>query len=101
MRTVRICQLGAPLNLNDEFTLDEDGYGHLIRVLRFTANTPFVVFDGIGNEYEAVLTNVGKKASFKCLNKLSVNVESPLFIELGQVISRGDKMEFTIQKAVE
>ena len=101
MRTVRICQLGAPLNLNDEFTLDEDGYGHLIRVLRFTANTPFVVFDGLGNEYEAVLTNVGKKASFKCLNKLSVNVESPLFIELGQVISRGDKMEFTIQKAVE
>ena len=32
---------------------------------------------------------------------MSVNVESPLFIELGQVISRGDKMEFTIQKAVE
>lgn len=61
MRTVRICQLNAPLNLTDEFTLDDDGYGHLVRVLRFKENDEFVVFDGIGHEYEAVLTKVGKK----------------------------------------
>ncbi len=29
------------------------------------------------------------------------SVESPLAIHLGQVISRGDKMDFTIQKSVE
>lgn len=45
MRTVRICQLNAPLNLTDEFTLDDDGYGHLVRVLRFKENDEFVVFD--------------------------------------------------------
>lgn len=101
MRTVRICQYQAPLNLDAELTLDEDGYGHLIRVLRFNANDEFIVFDGLGHEYEAVLTNVSKSASYKCTKEVIRNVESPVFVELGQVISRGDKMEFTIQKAVE
>ncbi|NLK84831.1 MAG: 16S rRNA (uracil(1498)-N(3))-methyltransferase [Aeromonadales bacterium] len=101
MRTVRICQLKAPLAIDAELPLDDDGYGHLIRVLRFTEDDEFVVFDGLGNEYEAILTAAGKSATYKCTKKIERNVESPLFIELGQVISRGDKMEFTIQKAVE
>lgn len=101
MRTVRICQLNAPLNLTDEFTLDDDGYGHLVRVLRFKENDEFVVFDGIGHEYEAVLTKVGKSANYKCTKVIERNVESPVRVELGQVISRGERMEFTIQKAVE
>ncbi len=101
MRTVRICKLNAPLNLTDEFTLDDDGYGHLVRVLRFKENDEFVVFDGIGHEYEAVLTKVGKSANYKCTKVIERNVESPVRVELGQVISRGDRMEFTIQKAVE
>ena len=35
MRDVRICQFRANLNLSDTFSLDDDGFGHLIRVLRF------------------------------------------------------------------
>lgn len=102
MRTVRICQYNASLALNSEFELDEDGFGHLIRVLRFRENDPFVVFDGKGHEYEAVILTASKsKATYKCVSELQRNVESPLYIELGQVISRGDKMEFTIQKACE
>lgn len=101
MRDVRICQFKANLNLNDTFTLDDDGFGHLIRVLRFKQGDDFIVFDGLGNEYNATLVEVTKKATFKCINKIERNVESPLAVELGQVISRGDKMEFTIQKATE
>ncbi len=33
--------------------------------------------------------------------RVESNIESPLDLHLGQVISRGDKMEFTIQKSVE
>lgn len=101
MRDVRICQFKANLNLNDTFTLDDDGFGHLIRVLRFKQGDDFIVFDGLGNEYNATLVEVTKKATFKCISKIERNVESPLAVELGQVISRGDKMEFTIQKATE
>ena len=53
MRDVRICQFKANLNLNDTFTLDDDGFGHLIRVLRFKQGDDFIVFDGLGNEYNA------------------------------------------------
>lgn len=101
MRTVRICQYQAKLELNTPLTLDEDGFGHLIRVLRFNKDDEFVVFDGLGHEYEAVLTEAGKNATYVCTKEIVRNVESPVFVELGQVISRGDKMEFTIQKAVE
>ena len=103
MRNVRICQFEANLNLEQEFCLDDDGFGHLIKVLRFKQDDPFTVFNGLETyEYEAVLTEVtNKKASFKCLKKIERNVESPLLIELGQVVSKGDKMEFTIQKACE
>ncbi len=102
MRTVRICQMDAPLAEKYESVLNEDGFGHLIRVLRFRENDSFVVFDGCGNEFNALLTKVEKNsASFICTDRISRNVESPLKIELGQVISRGDKMDFTIQKACE
>ena len=102
MRTVRICQYNANLAENVELELDEDGFGHLVRVLRFKENDPFVVFDGNGHEYEAVICSASKsKATYKCVKEIQRNVESPLYIELGQVISRGDKMEFTIQKACE
>lgn len=101
MRTVRICQLNAPLAINAELTLDDDGFGHLIRVLRFKKDDEFVVFDGNGHEFEAVLLSDDKSATYKCTKEIVRNVESPIYVELGQVISRGDKMEFTIQKAVE
>lgn len=102
MRTVRICQLNASLNTEQDFTLDDYGFGHLVRVLRFGTDDEFVVFDGVGHEFNAVLTSTSKsQATFKCTSEIIRNVESPLEIELGQVISRGDKMDFTIQKAVE
>lgn len=101
MRTVRIFEGQASLKTNENFTLSQDGYGHLIRVLRFKEGDNFVVFDGLGNEFNAVLTQVNKQALALCLDRINRNIESPLEIELGQVISRGDKMEFTIQKAVE
>ncbi|MGN0914730.1 MAG: 16S rRNA (uracil(1498)-N(3))-methyltransferase [Succinivibrio sp.] len=102
MRTVRICQLNARIEKDAILELDEDGFGHLIRVLRFKKDDTFVVFDGQGHEAEAVLEEVLKNsATYKITKLLERSVESPVFMELGQVISRGDKMEFTIQKAVE
>jgi 16S rRNA (uracil1498-N3)-methyltransferase len=60
------------------------------------------LFDGSNQLFDATITQVDKKSV-----KVSVTAgvvadnESPLNLHLGQVISRGEKMEFTIQKSIE
>ena len=59
------------------------------------------LFDGSGTYFPAVITSVEKKkVTVTIQSREAANCESPLDLHLGQVISRGDKMEFTIQKAV-
>ncbi|KUI96648.1 16S rRNA (uracil(1498)-N(3))-methyltransferase [Vibrio sp. MEBiC08052] len=83
-------------------TLSEDAAGHVGRVLRMQTGQEILLFDGDGSEYPAVLTEVSKKTVTAQVREAVIrNNESPLHLHLGQVISRGDKMEFTIQKSVE
>lgn len=92
----------SELALNVTVQLDDDAAGHIGRVLRMQAGDTVSLFNGQGGEYLASLTDVGKKTvtatPFEFIDK---NVESPLRVHLGQGISRGDKMDFTIQKSVE
>lgn len=61
-----------------------------------------LLFDGSGAEFPAVIAEVSKKNVLVDISERVENsIESPLDLHLGQVISRGDKMEFTIQKSVE
>ena len=101
MRTVRIYEPQGNLQAQQEITLSENGSGHLCRVLRFKEGDPFNIFDGLGHEFNAILIKSGSQAVAKITDKVVNNSESPLQVELGQVISRGDKMDLTIQKAVE
>ncbi len=49
-----------------------------------------------------MISEVGKKQVLvNITERVENSIESPLDLHLGQVISRGDKMEFTIQKSVE
>lgn len=82
--------------------LSEEASGHVGRVLRMQADQEVLLFDGSGAEFPAVITEVTKKqVSVKVTERVETGCESPLDLHLGQVISRGDKMEFTIQKSVE
>ncbi len=82
--------------------LSEDATNHIGRVLRMREGQELILFDGTNHIYNAVLTEVSKKKiSVDILSETFDNRESNLPIHLGQVISRGDKMEFTIQKSVE
>ena len=61
-----------------------------------------IVFNGEGGEYTATLQSLGRnKATVQVEAFRDVDVESPLHIHLGQALSRGSKMDLTIQKAVE
>lgn len=53
-------------------------------------------------EFPATIAEVSKKnVTVNVTERIERSSESPLDLHLGQVISRGDKMEFTIQKSVE
>ncbi len=82
--------------------LDEDAAHHVGRVMRMQAGQELSLFDGSNAEFSATITDVSKKnVTVEIHDRQEKNLESPLDIHLGQVISRGDKMEFTIQKSVE
>lgn len=82
--------------------LPESVHRHAVQVLRLKAGAPVRLFDGQGRELEATLTLVERKRSKVQLEReLDTQSESPLEITLLQGISRGERMDFAIQKAVE
>ncbi|TYB01520.1 16S rRNA (uracil(1498)-N(3))-methyltransferase [Aggregatibacter actinomycetemcomitans] len=101
MRVPRIYH-PIPLNQHTTCVLSEDGANHVGRVLRMRAGDQLELFDGSNHIYQAVITAVAKKSvEVDILSRQFDDRESPLAIHLGQVISRGERMEFTIQKSVE
>jgi len=102
MRNPRIFQQ-SQFSINETVTLSDDAFGHVVRVLRLKEGDSITLFNGDEPfQYSAILCNVSKKAAeVKVISKDENNSESPLNIHLGQGISRGDRMDFTLQKSVE
>ncbi|MEA3156562.1 MAG: rRNA (uracil1498-N3)-methyltransferase [Betaproteobacteria bacterium] len=75
---------------------------HVAHVLRLTAGDALTVFDGRGHEYPACIERVSKSAVTLTVGEPRVvDRESPLSIVLAQGISSGERMDYTVQKAVE
>lgn len=101
MRTIRIYH-PAPIEPGTQLFLTEDAANHVGRVLRMQHGQSLQLFNGDGQNYAAIITDVSKKHLQVSIESVAANpVESPLRIHLGQGISRGDRMDFAIQKAVE
>ncbi len=107
MSKTRIYQI-TDFIVNNTVKLSDDAFGHMVRVLRLSEGDIVTLFNGRkpnGKEafqYTAKLVDVKKKhASVEIISQEAVNNESPLNIHLGQGISRGDRMDFTLQKSVE
>ncbi|MBV2127741.1 16S rRNA (uracil(1498)-N(3))-methyltransferase [Arsukibacterium indicum] len=101
---MRIPRIYTPqaLTLHQNLALDDDAANHVGRVLRMQQQQVLQLFNGDGNNYAATITEVTKKQVMVTITAVEANpVESPLQIHLGQAISRGDRMDFAIQKAVE
>ncbi|MBS0971466.1 16S rRNA (uracil(1498)-N(3))-methyltransferase [Nissabacter archeti] len=91
-----------PLHSGSTLTLSDEAANHVGRVLRMTAGQQLHLFDGSNQVFPAEITQVEKKSVQVRLGAgVEEDVESPLDLHLGQVISRGEKMEFTIQKSIE
>lgn len=101
MRIPRIYHC-EPLQTNTTISLGDDAANHVGRVLRMTAGQELELFDGSNQTFSAEITESTKKNVFVHIKSSHIDDrESPLDLHLGQVMSRGEKMEFTIQKSVE
>lgn len=88
--------------VGSDVVLPEGPARHITRVLRMGEGTPLVLFDGQGYEAGVRLVEVGRKQTVALVEAIwSGSGESPLSVHLGQAISKGDRMDYAIQKAVE
>lgn len=101
MRVPRVYS-SLPLSIGSRVSLEERAFQYLVRVLRLRPGAELWLFDGQGAEYQAVLEVVAKRAAeVRILERIERHLESPLQIILGQGISRGERMDYALQKAVE
>lgn len=91
-----------PLQGLHELSLGDQATQHVAKVLRLGVGAQLVLFDGRGGQYQASILAVERReVRVRLLGFEAVEVESPLQITLAQGVSKGERMDFTIQKAVE
>ncbi|TNE76686.1 MAG: 16S rRNA (uracil(1498)-N(3))-methyltransferase [Gammaproteobacteria bacterium] len=101
MREIRVFT-DQPLAPGMNVTLEDSVARHLGAVLRLQPGDPVTLFNGTGGEYPATLSRCsGKRVSATIVEFIDADRESPLQIHLGIGLSRGDRMDWAIQKATE
>ncbi len=99
--TIPRIHVGLPLSDHDTVHLPAEAANHL-RVLRMRPGSSLVLFNGEGGEYPADLLALERRAATVRLGvRARVEAESPMPVVLYQGVSRGDRMDWAIQKAVE
>lgn len=101
MRIPRIhtCQ---ELQADTSFDLEPGPSQHVARALRMKVGDALVLFDGRGGEFPATVSAVGKKqVRVETGTHNPREAESPISIHLGIAISRGERMDWVVQKATE
>lgn len=86
---------------NGRVALDARQRHYLIRVLRLDHGAAVQAFDGAGHRWAATLGCDRDTAWLTLDSPIEATPESPLAIRLGQCLSGADKMDWTIEKAVE
>ena len=82
--------------------LEAQASHHLSKVLRMQAGADLILFNGQGGEYEASITEISKKyITLSVGNHHPQNRQSPLAVYLGIAMSKGDRMDWVMQKATE
>ena len=101
MRVPRL-YIDQPLASGDALALNRRALDHAVKVLRLRAGDPLCLFNGQGGEFAAVLVRgAGGTLLAQIGEHASDRRESPLSVCLVQGISRGERMDYTLQKAVE
>ena len=92
----------ADLTVNTQVELTETVFHHWIKVLRAKVGEVATLFNGQGGEYQVTLVEIYKKSANISVDSFNPDDRTPIFNTLlGQVMSKGDRMDYVIQKAVE
>lgn len=93
--------LDAALDQGEQL-LEGDLAHYISRVLRLGPGAPVQIFNGTGQEWPGSVLEAGKRQVRIALEAPAPGLaESPLKVHLGQAMSRGERMDWAIQKAVE
>lgn len=93
--------MAVPIAVGETQPLPDELVPH-VRARRLRPGDSLVLFDGRGTEYPARLETVERRAATVTVEPgVRRDTESPLAISLLQGISKGDRMDFAVQKAVE
>ena len=75
---------------------------HLRRVLRLTVGDPVTLFDDTGWEHEAVIRSLhADRGELEIRRSYEAGRESPLALTLALGLTKGEKMDFVVEKATE
>ena len=92
----------ADLAVDMNVELTETVFHHWVKVLRAQVGEKATLFNGQGGEYEVTLVEVSKKSASVSVDTFNPDDRTPAFTALlGQVMSKGDRMDYVIQKATE
>ena len=101
MRLTRV-YVEAALAAGSPFVIDGSAANHIMRVLRLRDGDLLTLFDGRGGEYGARITSFRKDSvQVEVQEHRDVERESALDLTLAQGISRGERMDWVMQKATE
>jgi len=94
--------IDAPLRAGSSCALPEEAAHHALHVLRLRGGDEVTLFNGRGGEYAGRIASLGKRELLiDVLQHREVEREAPLRMVLVQGVSSGERMDFTIRKAVE
>ena len=94
--------LDQPLAPGARFSLPPGPARHAARALRLAVDDTIILFNGRGGEFAARIERINKdEVAVSVTEFAAVERESPLRVMLAQGISSGERMDYTLQKAVE
>jgi 16S rRNA (uracil1498-N3)-methyltransferase len=101
MRLTRV-YVEAPVTPGKPLVVEGTAANHITRVLRLRSGDALTIFDGAGGEFGARIEEFRKDSVIVCVEEhRKLDRESPLSLTLAQGISRGERMDWIIQKATE
>lgn len=90
------------LKMGQTIPLTDDIFHHWCKVLRASIGDTALLFDATGGEYTVTLTQIDKKSALVQIESFNpINRTLPFNVTIGLVISRGERMDYAIQKATE
>lgn len=90
------------LSVGKTLALTDTIFSHWCKVLRAQVGDSALLFDGSGGEYTATLCQLDKKSAHVHIDDFNpINRSLPFEVDIGLVMSRGERMDYALQKACE